>query len=312
MMARSAVQLPVVDIESVADSLKSSGVTACITWSKKDAVDRCTRVEKWTKSLPSVVDKALCVRRTSAARVTQLCLSFGLTLSWDPALSAMPACSSFKLPRSMHLVYKLRFLVESVLKLKFEDQLSDIYNRESSLCALQRMSPSRLGDWKAMLKAFLDWGKSTMALIYAAHAKRNVFAPEFLEVFRLAFVPLIHDSWLLVSLREKSCFCEIIAAVQHECWSSAHSFVFPKQILYVLCVPFTKLVYAGYSKNPKERMDNHYRQMNSRFAGSQLAAYAAFRSAPYQPSPIPAANVFSFQLPPSLGEGLTVCSVNAG
>ena len=70
------------------------------------------------------------------------------------------------------------------------------------------------------------------------------------------------------------------------------SFVFPKQIQYVLCIPGTNLLYAGYSENPKQRMESHFRQMNSQFSGSQLSAYTAFRKARNLPSPIAAANVF--------------------
>ena len=238
---------------TVADELISSKAHPCVTWSKKEALDRCVNFETWTKDIPAVVNNAISCRRLATCQVSDRCASFGLAFVWDPALLSIPACSSFKLPKSSHLVYKLRHMLESVLSLKYVGVKGDIYSHESSLLALRAMPASRLTDWKALLKAILNWGKATMALIHVAHHRRNVFAPEFLEMFRLAFVPVIHDGWSVDSVRKKSCMCEIIAALPFECWSSAHSFVFPRQILYVLCIPFTKLTYAGYSENPKRR-----------------------------------------------------------
>ena len=278
--------------QSVADSFITNKVAPQVNWTAREALDRCLHTEPWTKDIPRIVNDALRIRRSATTRITSICEVFGLSLVWDPALLSIPACSCFKLPAAFHLIYKLRHLVEVLLRLKTTSRDVNIYDRESSLHALRHMAGENLRHWTNLMRAVLDWGKSTMAIIHAAQFRRNVFAPEFLAVFRLSFVPVVHETWLIQSIRRKTCFCDIIAALQHECWSTAHSFVFPHQILYVLCIPFTGLLYAGFSEHPKKRMNNHFTQMNSRYSGSQLRAYVAFRDAPSQPTPIPAANVF--------------------
>ena len=40
---------------TVADELITNKAHPCVTWSKKEALDRCVNVETWTKDIPAVV-----------------------------------------------------------------------------------------------------------------------------------------------------------------------------------------------------------------------------------------------------------------
>ncbi len=174
--------------QSAADSFIADKVAPQVTWTAREALDRCLNNEPWTLDIPRIVDNALRIRRLATTRISRICEIFGLSLVWDPSLLSIPACSCFKLPAAFHLIYKLRHFFEVLLRLKSTERDLNIYDRESSLRALQHMTGGDLTEWTNLMRSIFDWGKSTMALIHAAQFRRNVFAPEFLAVFRLAFV----------------------------------------------------------------------------------------------------------------------------
>ena len=122
--------------QSVADSFITNKVAPQVTWTAREALDRCLHAEPWTKDIPRIVNDALRIRRSATTRITSICEVFGLSLVWDPALLSIPACSCFKLPAAFHLIYKLRHLVEVLLRLKTTSRDVNIYDGYNSCCAI--------------------------------------------------------------------------------------------------------------------------------------------------------------------------------
>ena len=166
-----AMPLPALP-QSVADSLASQNADPCVTWTRQDALERCVKFDVWTKEIPLIIQNALIVRRSAMREVSRCAAFFSYTLSWDPALVAIPACCSFKLPRSSHLVFKLRYMVEVLLRLKFAGQEGDVYDRESSLLALRSMTLPTLREWKKFLEGLPRLGKDGIDLLVPSTKKR--------------------------------------------------------------------------------------------------------------------------------------------
>ncbi len=179
----------------VADQLRALNVQPVVSWSKTDALNRCVRSEKWSQDLPGVANVAVAHRKKATSDVTRMCHIFGHAHRWDPDLCAIPAHSSLKLPKSMGLVYKLRHMLEVILALKFSSHSGDVYDCHSCLRAIQQLTREGINQWRALLRALIRWAQSTMALLHVARKTMNMFVPEFLEPFRLCFVPVIHDLW---------------------------------------------------------------------------------------------------------------------
>lgn len=208
---------------------------------------------------------------------------------------------TFRPPGSDEIMASLRNLVTTLVTWRAQNTGWDPYDYEGTLLTLSKWSPDQRKSWCHMCKAVVRWTQHACSHIYVWHGRGPCDGPALTHRLRLGTIPLLHDLWILKTIRGRDNLPEIIRSLPRSLWSQAHSESVRGPLLNALCVPGTDLLYAGFTEHPFDRMEKHFKLINDSSAGRQLPGYSVIRREASSTT-VPAANVFFIPLCKTLGD----------